>query len=135
MDESDISTNLRGPNLPPLIGAFASSPIITTAGANFGSIILGLDPVEGFVVDNQGRRLGYSQASGPVTEIPGSFWLGEEEGIGWSTEPPQGPFELQLTGLGETYSVSLLIETPDGVGAIETSGFLATGEQLYFKRS
>ena len=98
-------------------------------GYNFaGSIIL--DPVEGFLVDSQGRRLGYSEATGAITEIPSSFWLGEEDGIGFFSEPVQGTFHLELTGLGENYYVSVALETEDGPAGIESEGFLAVGEQL-----
>jgi len=34
------------------------------------------DPINGFLVDAQMRRLGFSQATGPITEIPGSVYLG-----------------------------------------------------------
>ena len=42
----------------------------------------------------------------------------------------EGPFELQLTGLGEDYFVSVALETEDGLVGIESEGFLADGEQL-----
>lgn len=88
------------------------------------------DPVEGFLIDGSGRRLGYSRATGPVTEIPNSVWFGEEDGIGFFVGPVEGPFQLQLTGLGEEYFVSVSLETEAGPGAIEAGGFLAAGEQL-----
>ena len=48
---------------------------------------LTLDPVEGFVIDSLGRRLGFSTATGPLTEIPGSVWFGNADGIGWVSGP------------------------------------------------
>ncbi|MBE9107004.1 hypothetical protein IQ229_19345 [Nostoc cf. edaphicum LEGE 07299] len=90
------------------------------------------DPVEGFLVDGQGRRLGYTQATGPVTEIPNSFWLGDTEGIGWIAGQVEGPVTLQLTGTGEEYLVSVAVETSTGPAAIEVQGFLAQGEQQTF---
>ena len=88
------------------------------------------DPVEGFLVDGQGRRLGYTNAIGAVTEIPGSFWLGETDGIGFISDLVEGPLQLELTGLGEDYYVSVAMETEDGSAGIESEGFLAAGEQL-----
>lgn len=119
--EEFISTNLNN-NLLDL------SSVINN-GYNFAGAII-LDPVEGFLVDGQGRRLGYSETIGAITEIPGSSWLGEEDGIGFFLEPVEGPFQLDLTGLGEDYYVSVELETEDGPAGIESEGFLAAGEQL-----
>jgi pimeloyl-ACP methyl ester carboxylesterase len=92
-------------------------------------IALVLDPVEGFLVDSQGRRLGYSQATGAVTEIPNSVWFGEQDGIGWIFGELDFPATLQLTGLGKDYYVQVSgVQGAQSVG-IESSGFLATGEQ------
>jgi Ca2+-binding RTX toxin-like protein len=123
LPESAISTDLQQAGLGA--GSFG----LAADGSSFGGTLI-LDPVEGFLVDGQGRRLGYSSATGAVTEIPNSTWIGEADGIGFFTEPVQGPFELQLTGLGEDYYVSATLETQAGPAGIESSGFLAAGEQL-----
>ena len=122
LEEDLISTNLNETSNPDLPGLLFDA--ITFAGEFIQ------DPVEGFLVDGQGRRLGYTSATGAVTEIPNSYWLGEEDGVGFFTEPVEGPFQLELTGLGEDYFVSATVETEDGPAAIESEGFLAQGEQL-----
>lgn len=116
LNENQISTNLATLN-------YNSATQIT-------SILF--DPVEGFLVDGSGRRLGYTQQTGPITEIPNSVWLGEEDGIGLFTDSVEGPFQLQLTGLGEEYFVSVSLETAASPGGIELEGFLALGEQKTF---
>ena len=88
------------------------------------------DPAEGFLIDGQGRRLGYTNATGAVTEIPGSQWFGEVDGIGYIPDILEGPFNLELTGLGEDYFVSVSLETEEGQAFLESEGFLAAGEQL-----
>ena len=88
------------------------------------------DPVELFLIDGSGNRLGYSEATGAVTEIPDSLWLGDAEGIGYIPNTVEGPLSLELTGLGEDYFVSVVLETEDGPAFIEAEGFLAAGEQL-----
>ncbi|HEU4370293.1 MAG TPA: hypothetical protein VFV05_18885 [Methylomirabilota bacterium] len=55
-------------------------------------------------MDGQGRRLGFSAATGPLTEIPGSVWFGNADGIGWIFGPVELPLTLQLTGLGQSYT-------------------------------
>ena len=117
LDEDLISTDLANPSFGDAFGALRN-------------IIF--DPVEGFLIDGQGRRLGYTNATGAITEIPGSLWLGETDGFGFIPDAVdlEGPFELQLTGLGEDYFVSVALETEDGLAGIEAEGFLADGEQL-----
>lgn len=94
-----------------------------------GLITIVMDPVEGFIVDGQGRRLGYSDATGPLTEIPGSFYYGDENGVGWLTEPVDGSLHLELTGQGGSYNV--LVEGGQGnqMVGLTASGSLAQGER------
>ena len=87
------------------------------------------DPVDGFVVDGAGRRLGFSESTGPVTEIPGSLWFGNSDGMGWVFGPIQQPLRLELTGRGEPYYVIVSVETEQGNGGVIDSGFLALGAQ------
>lgn len=85
------------------------------------------DPVDGFVVDGAGRRLGFSESTGPITEIPGSVWFGDADGMGWVFGPVQEPLRLELTGRGEPYYVIVSVETDQGNGGVVDSGFLALG--------
>lgn len=87
------------------------------------------DPVDGFLVDAQGRRLGYSQATGAVTEIPNSVWFGNQDGIGWVFGELNHPATLQLTGLGENHYVQVSGVQGTQEAGVDSSGFLATGEQ------
>ncbi|MDJ0594391.1 MAG: malectin domain-containing carbohydrate-binding protein [Pleurocapsa sp. MO_226.B13] len=117
VEEDTISTGLAKPS----------------AGDAFDAIRnITFDPVEGFLIDGQGRRLGYTEATGAITEIPGSLWLGSTDGFGFipDTVEIEGPFQLELTGLGEDYYVSVALETEDGLVGIEAEGFLAAGEEL-----
>jgi probable HAF family extracellular repeat protein len=114
----------------------AWAPLMSTAvnvAANIlGGSILGaiLDPVEGFVVDGQGRRLGYSAATGPVTEIPGSMWFGNTDGIGWVMEPLVEPLSLQLAGLGGSFYTMVSVVNEAGGGGRVDQGTLAAGSPL-----
>ena len=65
LDEDSISTDLANPSFGDAFDAIRD-------------IIF--DPVEGFLIDGQGRRLGYTNATGAITEIPGSLWIGRN---GW----------------------------------------------------
>ena len=111
-----------------------SPPITATGVSTLGNIFANgkfiLDPVEGFLVDAQGRRLGYTSSTGIVTEIPNSEWIGEADGFGYIQSSLEGEFHLELTGLGEDYYVLAELETEDGLAYIEAEGFLADGEQL-----
>jgi hypothetical protein len=88
-----------------------------------------LDPVEGFLVDAQGRRLGFSTATGPVTEIPNSVWFGNADGIGWVSGPVEEPLTVELSGLGEEYYVMVSSLSPTGATGVVDRGVLAAGQQ------
>lgn len=87
------------------------------------------DSVEGFLVDANGKRLGYSQATGPVTEIPNSVWLGNNDGIGLIFGSVDTPVKLQLTGVGADQFVQVTAQQGTKIGSVESTGFLAPGEQ------
>jgi probable HAF family extracellular repeat protein len=116
-DPGDISTGLAGFGLP-VIGCAAGC-------SNFG-----LDPVDGFLVDGQGRRLGFSAATGPLAEIPGSVWFGTSEGMGWVFGDAPGPLTMRLTGLGQDYEVMATVLSGSGACAagLSARGFLGAGE-------
>ena len=99
----------------------------TLACAVQGCLNFLADPVEGILVDGQGRRLGYSAATGPLTEIPDSVWFGQADGIGWAFGAPEEPLSLQLRGLGGPYYVAVSALSPTRVGGLIDSGFLAPG--------
>lgn len=89
-----------------------------------------LDPVDGYIVDSQGRRLGYTSETGALSEIPDSIWLGDNHGIGWALIEIGEPVNLKLIGLGEEYAVELTIDEGGRRGGLDQSGFLADGEEL-----
>jgi hypothetical protein len=88
-----------------------------------------LDPVEGFLVDAQGRRLGYSAATGPLTEIPDSVWFGNADGIGWVFGPVEEPATLSLQGLGGPSYASATILGEHGLSGVIHDGVLANGDR------
>ncbi|TAK61157.1 MAG: T9SS type A sorting domain-containing protein [Bacteroidetes bacterium] len=122
-ESNDISTDHHS----------AIAPLFSTAVNVVGNIIGGsilralLDPVEGFIVDGQGRRLGFSTETGAVTEIPGSLWFGNADGMGWVLEPLMQPVSLQLLGLDSTYYTMVSVLSDDGTGGLIDEGILAAG--------
>ncbi|HAZ49458.1 MAG TPA: hypothetical protein DDW76_25145 [Cyanobacteria bacterium UBA11369] len=96
------------------------------------TIHFSIDPVEGFLIDSTGKRLGYSQATGPLNEIPNSVWFGDNEGFGWVFGSVDEPVKLELTGLGEDHYVQVSAQQENKVGGVESSGFLAKGQQRNF---
>jgi hypothetical protein len=121
----EISTNLANGN--SLAGLTGASYLAT------GKIVSFLkDPVEGFLVDASGNRLGYTQKDGYLAEIPNSVWFGKEDGIGWIFGEVQDPLTLHLTGLGGNYYVQVGSQQDSEFTGFEDSGFLALGEQKTF---
>ncbi|MCA9206680.1 MAG: hypothetical protein KDA59_26680, partial [Planctomycetales bacterium] len=54
------------------------------------------DPVEAILIDANGKRLGYSRATGVLTEIPNSVYVGEEDGIGFIFGSVATPVRLEV---------------------------------------
>ncbi len=102
---------------------------IKEAAVPFNAINYYLDPVDALLIDSEGNRLGFTESTGPLNEIPGSTWFGGRIGIGWILdEPVNGPLELQLFGLGEDYAVQVSNSLGQVLDGQDYSGFLATGE-------
>ena len=101
----------------------------TTLGA--GSVLgFDIDPVQGFLVDAKGKRLGYSTATGAVTEIPGSQWYGGENGFGIIVGAVAQPVHVALIGAGGSYYVSVQGYEGNTTVSVQSSGSLASGSQL-----
>lgn len=126
-DPDDISVGEAGYGFSAVGCAVGTSAIGPGGLGTGGCASFGLDPVEGFMVDAQGRRLGFSAATGAVTEIPGSVWFGNTEGMGWVFGPVEQPLTVELTGLGKNYYVSASVISPTGSSGITDQGTLAVG--------
>ena len=109
---------------------FASIYLQTQAPTWLAS--MAFDPIQGFVTDEQGRRLGWSLAEGRVSEIPGGYWLGDDSGTGMAFIAGRDPLSLTLalTGLGVPYYVQSDILGPGGRTSYEVSGTLAYGASI-----
>ena len=92
-----------------------------------------VDPVESIITDGGGNRLGYSNTTGTLTEIPNSIWFGNTDGRGWVFDSVQEPINLQLTGLGEDYYVMVSVEDSGRGGGVVLEGFLALGEVINYQ--
>jgi Putative Ig domain len=100
---------------------------------NFVNVVTArFDPVEGLLVDGEGRRLGYGSSTGSLTEIPNSIYLGQADGIGYIFGLVSGPLTLDLVGLGGEYSVRVSGQQGDTAADLSESGILAAGEQKEF---
>ncbi|MGC8638923.1 MAG: Calx-beta domain-containing protein, partial [Isosphaeraceae bacterium] len=91
-------------------------------------VLVGVDPVDAVLVDDQGRRLGYTQADGPLNEIPNSVYYGVATGLGLIYGDGQVPTTLKLTGTGDSYSVFVTAFAPSSIDGFGDSATLAVGE-------
>jgi hypothetical protein len=101
-----------------------------TTGRAFYTLIN--DPVESILTDADGNRLGYSQVTGVLTEIPNSFYLGGADGIGFIFGPVATPLKLDLNGLGEDYFVEVNDSEGGPDSSFTASGYLGAGEHASF---
>jgi hypothetical protein len=89
-----------------------------------------LDPVDGYVEDSLGRRLGFTAATGALTEIPGSVWDGDADGLGFAwTGTLQPPLQLHLFGRGTPFYTQVAVTVSGFQGGVNASGILLVGEQ------
>lgn len=86
-------------------------------------ITLWIDPVEAYVTDGLGRRLGWTSETGALTEIPGSRYLGAADGIGIIAGPVVGPLMLTVIGSGSDH----LVEVGGSHGGVEIAGAVSSG--------
>ena len=124
--------NVQSTMLDTLKVEYQTQDISTGAWRNLANVISVIsDPAETILVDGAGRRLGYSQATGVLTEIPGSIWFGDADGFGLVTGSFVEPLHLELTGLGEDYYVTVSVERfGRPAGGVISSGYLAVGQVL-----
>ena len=133
-DHTGLMSNVEAQSamLDALKVEYDNNDVSTGSLANLINVISVIsDPAETILADGAGRRLGYSEATGILTEIPGSVWFGEADGFGFVTGTFVEPLHLELTGLGEDYYVMVAVDRfgkPAG-GAV-SSGFLAQGQTV-----
>ena len=108
---------------------------ISTGSSNDYDRILSVisDPVELVITDGSGRRLGYTEDTDVLTEIPNSIWFGDADGIGYVFGEVQQPINLELTGLDENYYVMVSVEDSGRTGGVVLEGFLADGEIINYQ--
>ena len=87
------------------------------------------DPVELFLADSSGRRLGYSQSTGPVTGLPDSVWYGGADGLGWVFGPVVGPLNVTLTGLGGKYYAQVSGQQAGMAGGMQAQRHAGQGRE------
>jgi hypothetical protein len=87
------------------------------------------DPVGFVMVDGQARRLGWTAETGVLTEIPGSIWYGEADGIGIVFGDVPQPLRVELLGMGDDYLVQVVGEQVDHRIGLKDEGILANGEK------
>ncbi|HQZ55373.1 MAG TPA: hypothetical protein PLG23_18065, partial [Thermoflexales bacterium] len=87
------------------------------------------DPVDGYVTDELGRQVGYSDAEGAKNAIPDSTWIGDGAGSGVAFINGHRPMSLtvHLTGRGEPFTVDAALHGPGGFTRTVTTGTLALG--------
>jgi Ca2+-binding RTX toxin-like protein len=124
LDSAQISTGLAS----SMIGSLANSwPIFLSLVPGWSLIV---DPVQAVITDSNGKRLGFTEATGVLTEIPGSMYFGGTDGQGWIFGEVAGPLVLELTGAGGPYFVKLQGAQGEIEFEFEKRGMLGDGESF-----
>ncbi|HRQ73341.1 MAG TPA: hypothetical protein PLU35_09970 [Phycisphaerales bacterium] len=93
-----------------------------------GWLAIVVDPVEAFIVDSQGRRLGWTAATGPLAEIPGSIYWGGADGIGWIFGDIPADLTLHLIGIEPDHLVTIVGATGGQPFSLVSEGAIGVGE-------
>lgn len=128
---NELTTILgAGPkNNPALIAALRARAvqIIQTQGLD-KAIVLIIDPVDFVLTDPEGRQAGYTEGTGVVNQIPGTYYSGDG-----TVEllivplPPDGTYNVQLAGLGGDFNASITVLDSNGTSTNIVSQALAEG--------
>lgn len=92
------------------------------------ALVFIIDPVDFVVSDPQGRRVGYTEATGTVNEVPGAYYSGNgpvELIVLPVTE--DGDYNVQLTGLGGDFNYSATVVNGSSVTTTIFSDTLGEG--------
>lgn len=116
-------------NNPALIAALRQRAleIIRTQGLD-KAIVLIIDPVDFVLTDPDGRQAGYTEGTGVVNEIPGTYYSGDG-----AVEllivplPPDGTYNVQLAGLGGDFNASITVLDRNGTSTNIVSQTLSEG--------
>ena len=126
--------NVQSSILEILKVPFSENSISTGSGADISNVLNVIsDPVELIITDGNGNRLGFTNSTGSLTEIPNSIWFGNTDGRGWVFGSVQEPINLKLTGLGEDYYVMVSVEDSGKGGGVALEGYLANGEVINYQ--
>lgn len=116
-------------NNPALLAALRTqaAQIIATQGLTKAIVII-IDPVDFVMTDPDGRQSGYTESTGSVNQIPGTYYSGDG-----AVEllivplPPDGTYNVQLAGLGGDFNASITVVDSNGKSTNIVSQNLSEG--------
>ena len=92
------------------------------------AIVIIIDPVDFVLTDPDGRQAGYTEGTGVVNQIPGTYYSGDG-----AVEllivplPPDGTYNVQLAGLGGDFNASITVLDSNGTSTNIVSQNLSDG--------
>lgn len=111
------------------ITAAASIPLFN--GYSFLSILI--DPVDAYIEDANGARLGFTEGDGQLAEIPESFYIGGADGLGFLALPNNAtnyPLTLHIDGKDDDYFVEVTYFNGQETTQTIQEGFLQRGASV-----
>ncbi len=101
--------------------------------ARVGQLSYFIDPVEAVLTDANGRRQGFTRATGLLNEIPDGVYVGGVDGFGIIFGSVATPMKLDLYGLDASYNVFLSgASGEDKFVGFSDAGYLASGDKKSF---
>ena len=116
-------------NNPALLAALRARAldIIRIQGLTKAIVII-IDPVDFVLTDAQNRQSGYTEGTGVVNAIPGTYYSGDGTvELMIVPLPPDGTYNVQLAGLGGDFNASITVLDSNGTSTSIISQSLSDG--------
>ena len=119
-------------NNPELVTALlnAAAGIATRLGFIKALVII-IDPVDFILNDTQGRQSGFTESTGVINQIPGTYYSGNGPvELLIVPLPPDGVYNLQLAGLGGPFNAAIAVTVNGETQTTSVSSSLDNGSNL-----
>ena len=119
-------------NNPELVAALlnAAAGIATRLGF-LKALVIVIDPVDFILNDTQGRQSGFTESTGVINQIPGTYYSGNGPvELLIVPLPPDGVYNLQLAGLGGPFNAAIAVTIGGETQTTSVSSSLENGSNL-----
>ncbi len=119
-------------NNPELVAALLNAAAGIASRLGFiKALVIVIDPVDFILNDTQGRQSGFTETTGVINQIPGTYYSGNGPvELLIVPLPPDGLYNLQLAGLGGPFNAAIAVTIGGETQTTSVSSSLENGSNL-----